>query len=495
MPPETKQSIFWRQQDIIFTSNLSAGDARAVLRAAKAGELFKIREGLYTPYAETEWSGVIARNRNDVLANLFPGGVIGWRNFFLGGVPEDGVIYLTYSYSRVVELPGLKVSLVAGAGAQAGDMPWKDGKLHFAGEARGYLENLASTRGVKRRSVGQDTVKQRLQTLLGQQGEAKLNTLRDQARELAPMLKLEREQEKLNDLITEMLATHPAATRKGIRGQPFDRARLTLFEQFAAHLRANGMPYVASVADQGRALTHFAFLESYFSNFIEGTKFVIEEAIEIGIEGKVSQARPKDAHDILGVMAAAANPLMRAAPLPAGAGSVTYVKALHTTVMKDRPEVRPGQFKSVNNQAGNTIFVHKDLVHGTLVAASDQLESVPEGIARALLVMFILSEVHPFDDGNGRIARLVMNAELSRTGACRIIIPSLMRDEYLDCLRALTRAGDPAPFVNLMVRMQAWTASLPYANLGELIGAVKASNALEENRTQFRLLTPAALTA
>ena len=107
--------------------------------------------------------------------------------------------------------------------------------------------------------------------------------------------------------------------------------------------------------------------------------------------------------------------------------------------------------------------------------------------------MFILSEVHPFDDGNGRIARLVMNAELSRTGACRIIIPSLMRDEYLDCLRALTRAGDPVPFVNFMVRMQAWTANLPYANLDELVGAVKASNALEENRTQFRLLTPAAL--
>jgi len=34
-------------------------------------------------------------------------------------------------------------------------------------------------------------------------------------------------------------------------------------------------------------------------------------------------------------------------------------------------------------------------------------------MARALLAMFIVSEVHPFIDGNGRLARLVMNAELS----------------------------------------------------------------------------------
>lgn len=491
MPTEPKQPAFWRQRDVIFTSNLSQAESRAVLRAAEAGELFKIREGIYTPYGEAEWPAVIARNRNDLLANLFPGGVIGWRNFFLGGSPENGVIYLTYSNSRSVDLPALKVVLVSGAAAQAGDMPWKDGKLHFAGEARGYLENLATTRGVPRRSVGRDTVRQKLQTLLEQQGEGKLNNLRDQARELAPVLKLDRELVRLNELITELLSTHPAATKKGVHGIPFDQARLTLFEKFAAYLRANGVPHVLSVADQGATLTHFAFLESYFSNYIEGTKFIIEEAISIGIEGKVPPARPKDAHDILGVMAAAANPLMRAAPLPAGTGSVTFTKALHATVMKDRSEVRPGHFKNVNNQAGNTIFVHKDLVHGTLVAASQIFESVPEGMARALLVMFILAEVHPFDDGNGRIARLVMNAELSRTGACRIIIPTLMREEYLDCLRALTRNGDPAPFVKFMVRMQAWTATLPYANLDELVREVKASNALEESRAQYRLLTAA----
>jgi prophage maintenance system killer protein len=31
---------------------------------------------------------------------------------------------------------------------------------------------------------------------------------------------------------------------------------------------------------------------------------------------------------------------------------------------------------------------------------------------RSVLAMFVVSEVHPFDDGNGRVARIMMNAEL-----------------------------------------------------------------------------------
>jgi Fic family protein len=38
--------------------------------------------------------------------------------------------------------------------------------------------------------------------------------------------------------------------------------------------------------------------------------------------------------------------------------------------------------------------------------------------------MFLISEVHPFDDGNGRVARAFMNAELVAAGHCRILIPS-----------------------------------------------------------------------
>ncbi len=50
---------------------------------------------------------------------------------------------------------------------------------------------------------------------------------------------------------------------------------------------------------------------------------------------------------------------------------------------------------------------------------------MPEGLARAVYYAFLVSEIHPFNDENGRLSRLVMNAEMSRVGLNRIIIPTL----------------------------------------------------------------------
>src|SRR3546814_3141836 len=49
--------------------------------------------------------------------------------------------------------------------------------------------------------------------------------------------------------------------------------------------------------ERGRA---GAFMEAYFSNFIEGTEFAIGEAVEIVFEGRIPENRPADGHDVLG---------------------------------------------------------------------------------------------------------------------------------------------------------------------------------------------------
>lgn len=41
--------------------------------------------------------------------------------------------------------------------------------------------------------------------------------------------------------------------------------------------------------------------------------------------------------------------------------------------------------------------------------------------AKAVYMTFLVSEVHPFLDGHGRIARVMMNAELSAKGLSKII--------------------------------------------------------------------------
>jgi len=42
--------------------------------------------------------------------------------------------------------------------------------------------------------------------------------------------------------------------------------------------------------------------------------------------------------------------------------------------------------------------------------------------------------IHPFKDGNGRVARLLMNACLIQDGYIPAVIPPILRREYIDCL-------------------------------------------------------------
>ncbi|MFA7664776.1 MAG: Fic family protein [Burkholderiaceae bacterium] len=213
-------------------------------------------------------------------------------------------------------------------------------------------------------------------------------------------------------------------------------------------------------------------------------------SVSFVLEGKPITERPKDSHDIIGVFRQALNPGWANQTLSYGEPVLNQLRERHADQMRERPEIGPGEFKTVANRAGSTEFVAPRLARGTLVEGSRLLPTVPAGTARALVAMFLVSEVHPFTDGNGRLARLVMNAELSVANSCRIIIPTLFREEYLDCLRVLTRDGDPKPFLDAMQWIHKWTASFEYENLDKTIAEMGACNAFEKSRTFYKLFFP-----
>ena len=78
------------------------------------------------------------------------------------------------------------------------------------------------------------------------------------------------------------------------------------------------------------------------------------------------------------------------------------------------------------------------------------------------MTMFVISEVHPFVDGNGRIARLRMNAEVSVAGQARLLVPTAFQQDYLGALRRLSRASDPTPLVRALDRGQAYSQEVPF---------------------------------
>jgi phage shock protein PspC (stress-responsive transcriptional regulator) len=216
-------------------------------------------------------------------------------------------------------------------------------------------------------------------------------------------------------------------------------------------------------------------------------------ADKLRMQGKPITERPKDSHDIVGVFRQAIDPGWANQTMSTGEPVLQQLRERHADQMRERPEVMPGQFKTQVNRAGNTLLVAPRLVRGTLIEASKILPTVPVGLGRALFAMFMVSEIHPFTDGNGRLARLVMNAELSVVNRYRIIIPTLYREEYLDCLRVLTREGDPKPFLNAMQWIQAWTAAFDYEDLDRTIDSMASCNAFERSRIQHKLLMPTAL--
>lgn len=61
--------------------------------------------------------------------------------------------------------------------------------------------------------------------------------------------------------------------------------------------------------------------------------------------------------------------------------------------------------------------------------------------ARAVFMILLVSEVHPFADGNGRITRMMMNVH---AGELRIVIPAVYRLNYLAVLRAATHTSNDA---------------------------------------------------
>lgn len=485
--------------ELILYAELDAAQIRQAQRYLSLGTLQRIAPGVLTSLAPEDWPSLVARERIRILAALFPESVIGPHNAFIGGMPVDGVMYLGYKYSRSVELPGLTVRLQKSHGPIFGDTPMMGRPIYFPSEARVLLENLATSRtpksGPPSKTVEPAEVEKRLIAICEARGEPALGKLRDQARLVARTLGLERQMDKLDQLIGTILGTRQSPmfspTGKGLAAAPpYDANRLDVIEKLAATLRSRPLPNHPCPVKSQTGRTHFAFLESYFSNFIEGTEFEVQEARGFVLEGKPIAERPEDSHDIIGVFRQAVDPGWANQTMSSGESVLQQLRDRHANQMRARPEALPGQFKTQANRAGNTLFVAPRLIRGTLVEASKILPTVPAGLARALLAMFLVSEIHPFVDGNGRLARLVMNAELSVVNQCRIIVPTLYREEYLDCLRVLTRTGDPKPFLDAMQWIQAWTASFDYEDLDRTIDAMIACNAFEKSLVRHKLLMP-----
>ena len=83
----------------------------------------------------------------------------------------------------------------------------------------------------------------------------------------------------------------------------------------------------------------------------------------------------------------------------------------------------------------------------------------------AAMLHLHLVNIHPFIDGNGRTARLLMNLALLQAGYPITIIPPIIRSDYISALRESNK-GDNQPFVNF-ISCCVWESQKEYLRLIE----------------------------
>ncbi|MGH9138280.1 MAG: Fic family protein [Acidimicrobiales bacterium] len=493
--PTTPGSVFFSD---------AASDA-TLSRATKDDRIRRLARGLYSADLRAEPAELVARNRWKIVARLVPDALIADRSAAQGGRPVGGVLTVVSNERKEdLTLPGLVISPRTGPGPLDDDLGWAEG-LRLSSDARTLVDNLAVSRGRGGRSartLSRAEVEDWIVRTAQRRPDGWLESLRARALEVCEELGVPARADAVADIIGATTGTREARAGAGrllaakAAGQEYDPDRVARFDELATYLRA--IPPDADVPSELPALadereTSLPFFEAYFSNFLEGTEFSVEEAEAIVESGEIPDERPEDAHDVLGTFEVVHYPDLRAAAPGTVDELFELLERRHRLVMSGRPDKRPG-FKERPNQAGSYVFVAPALVEGTLVEGFRRLADLPPGFARAAYELFLISEVHPYDDGNGRVARAAMCAQLTAAAHARLLIPIVFRNEYQTALRNLSRDGRCDLYVRTLAHAWRWTAAMPWQDRTAVDGYLVATNALTDStdaeRTGVRLDLP-----
>ena len=197
---------------------------------------------------------------------------------------------------------------------------------------------------------------------------------------------------------------------------------------------------------------YFRIGMTYTSNALEGnslteteTKIVIEDGITIGgkpVRDHLEALGHSEAYDLL--FRLAKNQDITEA----------NVKELHRLFYYRIDAKQAGKYRKKRVIITGTDFIPPapDLVPGmmkTFIVGIPEARAEHHPVEFAAVIHKDLVTIHPFIDGNGRAARLLMNLALLQAGYPPAIIPPILRRDYLDTLDR-THKGDDRPFLNFI---------------------------------------------
>jgi len=99
------------------------------------------------------------------------------------------------------------------------------------------------------------------------------------------------------------------------------------------------------------------------------------------------------------------------------------------------------------------IPLSKEGVRDAMPVLFELLSEEPIAGVRAILGHFVFVYIHPYMDGNGRMARFLMNAMLASGGYPWTVIPVEKRAEYMNALENASVEGNIIPFTKFLVKL------------------------------------------
>jgi hypothetical protein len=231
----------------VFVSNKSLSPR--ISKEMKKGKLRKLGSRVYTTNLAESAELLIKRHAWFIVKELFPGSVIVDRTALEHRPAKDGSVFLVSKKKRAVLLPGLSIIPRKGHGPLDEDKPFME-KLFLSCPARAFLENLCKRRtrkGEVSRTLSHEEIEERLEMLLQGAGTSALQTLRDQAKLIAPLIGLENEFKILDGIIGTLFGTRNVTLSSSIaiarqQGHPYDPKRLDLFQKLFESLAQISIP-------------------------------------------------------------------------------------------------------------------------------------------------------------------------------------------------------------------------------------------------------------
>ena len=222
---------------------------------------------------------------------------------------------------------------------------------------------------------------------------------------------------------------------------------------------------------------------SYNSNHIEGNTLTYGETELLLIFGKteghhdIREYEEMEAHDVAFKMikdwaADTERPLTEQAIKNLNARLLVkpyWKDAITLNGQHTRREIRVGDYKEFPNhvrlQNGEMFYyaspAETPILMGELIAwyRIEEEKKNLHAVALAAQLHYKFVRIHPFDDGNGRISRLLMNYVLLKNNLPPVIIKSVDKKNYLFALNQADTANIEA-FVNYIAEQLIWSLQL-----------------------------------